>query len=225
MAWTSPTTWSVGAVVTASQLNTQIRDNLRYLKGLDGAVQIENTLQPGYGFNTQFPAAAISIPASTHATSRRALFAVDDWQFMQDFNGNGTKDFAFYQVSAALRRFVIDTSGRVGIGATSPTGQFHVKGAISNWIFFEFDALAGVAQTVLATSSLSYAMAGTAICRPSNGASPTTTSLAANNPTSFNIYNDGGGNNCQLTYASGGFTVARTAGALTYKVSIFLQTL
>lgn len=32
MAWTTPTTWTVGALVTADQLNVQLRDNLTFLK-------------------------------------------------------------------------------------------------------------------------------------------------------------------------------------------------
>jgi len=34
MAWTSPATWAVNAVLTAAQLNTHLRDNLAYLKGV-----------------------------------------------------------------------------------------------------------------------------------------------------------------------------------------------
>jgi len=33
MAWTSPRTWVAAAVLTAAQLNEQVRDNLNYLKG------------------------------------------------------------------------------------------------------------------------------------------------------------------------------------------------
>ena len=40
MAWVSPRTWVAGEVVTAALGNTHWRDNLRYLKGLDGAVTI-----------------------------------------------------------------------------------------------------------------------------------------------------------------------------------------
>jgi len=48
MAWTTPRTWVTGEVVTASIMNTHIRDNLRYIKGLDGAVQIDdNIVFPG----------------------------------------------------------------------------------------------------------------------------------------------------------------------------------
>lgn len=33
MAWTTPSDWTTGQVVSASNLNTQVRDNLKYLKG------------------------------------------------------------------------------------------------------------------------------------------------------------------------------------------------
>jgi len=123
--------------------------------------------------------------------------------------------------TTATERMRIVGDGKIGMGITTPTGPLHVSGAIASWVFFEFDALAGVAKTVLATSSALYAMAGFAICRPSNGATAVVTSLGAAPLTSFNIYSVGG-DTCQLTLASGGFTVVRTAGALTYKVAIFL---
>ncbi len=47
MAWTAPRTWTTGEIVTASMLNTDIRDNLRYMKGLDGDVRIEDDLAIG----------------------------------------------------------------------------------------------------------------------------------------------------------------------------------
>lgn len=43
MAWATPTTRSTGYVVTASNWNEIVND-LRYLKGLDGAVAIENAI-------------------------------------------------------------------------------------------------------------------------------------------------------------------------------------
>ena len=43
MAWTTPTTRSTGYVVTASNWNEIVND-LRYLKGLDGPVAIENAI-------------------------------------------------------------------------------------------------------------------------------------------------------------------------------------
>jgi len=43
MAWSTPTTRSTGYVVTASNWNEIVND-LRYLKGLDGPVAIENAI-------------------------------------------------------------------------------------------------------------------------------------------------------------------------------------
>ena len=43
MTWATPTTRSTGYVVTASNWNEIVND-LRYLKGLDGAVAIENAI-------------------------------------------------------------------------------------------------------------------------------------------------------------------------------------
>jgi len=43
MAWATPTTRSTGYVVTASNWNEVVND-LRYLKGLDGPVAIENAI-------------------------------------------------------------------------------------------------------------------------------------------------------------------------------------
>jgi len=43
MAWATPTTRSTGYIVTASNWNEIVND-LRYLKGLDGPVAIENAI-------------------------------------------------------------------------------------------------------------------------------------------------------------------------------------
>ncbi len=47
MAWTAPYDWSVGEVVTAAKLNEQLRHNMRYLKGLDEDVVIEDDINIG----------------------------------------------------------------------------------------------------------------------------------------------------------------------------------
>lgn len=44
MAWTAPRTWVTSEVVTAALMNSAVRDNLRYLKGLDGAITIEDDI-------------------------------------------------------------------------------------------------------------------------------------------------------------------------------------
>ncbi len=44
MAWTAPRTWVMGEIVTAAMMNTHVRANLRYLKGLDGTVAIDDAM-------------------------------------------------------------------------------------------------------------------------------------------------------------------------------------
>lgn len=50
MAWTNPTTWTAGQVVTAANLNTEVRDNLLYLYGVDNGLGAWTTVQ----FTTAF---------------------------------------------------------------------------------------------------------------------------------------------------------------------------
>jgi hypothetical protein len=45
MAYTTPSTWVDGAVVAASDLNAQIRDNVKYLKGTSGVISLENAVE------------------------------------------------------------------------------------------------------------------------------------------------------------------------------------
>ena len=44
MAWTAPRDWSAGEIVTESMMDEQVKNNLRYLKGLDGVPTIESGL-------------------------------------------------------------------------------------------------------------------------------------------------------------------------------------
>jgi len=56
MAWTAPATWTTGQVVTAAELNEQIKDNETYLKGqtdrLDTLTQ--SVVTGSRGFNTTY---------------------------------------------------------------------------------------------------------------------------------------------------------------------------
>jgi len=44
MGWTAPRTYTVGEIITKAILDAHVRDNLRYLKGLDGVPTIESGL-------------------------------------------------------------------------------------------------------------------------------------------------------------------------------------
>jgi len=44
MSWTNPRTWRVGEIVTKAIMDLHVKDNLRYLKGLDGVPTIQSGL-------------------------------------------------------------------------------------------------------------------------------------------------------------------------------------
>ncbi len=44
MGWTLPRVWSVGEIITKAIMDLHIKDNLRYLKGLDGVPTVESGL-------------------------------------------------------------------------------------------------------------------------------------------------------------------------------------
>jgi Chaperone of endosialidase len=77
--------------------------------------------------NQQYPT-ALSILPSTHATSRRSLIKLDDWQILQDITGTGSKDFTIYQGSTLSQRLTIGTTGNVGVGINTPTEKLEVNG-------------------------------------------------------------------------------------------------
>jgi len=95
------------------------RLHVAYTTGSGPAVTIESG-------NNGFPN-ALSILASTHATSRRASLRLDDWFVLQDITGTGTKDFSIYQNATGLNRLTINTSGNVGIGTNNASELLHLE--------------------------------------------------------------------------------------------------
>jgi hypothetical protein len=60
MAWTSPKTWAVGNVLTASEMNTYVRDNTAFLNAPpstrvynNAAISVNNTTNTTLTFNTE----------------------------------------------------------------------------------------------------------------------------------------------------------------------------
>lgn len=177
MAWTAPATYSVSEVVTASKLNTHIRDNLLYLKGQAGAVAIEDDMTIGA---TTAAAARLHVIRSgggvqealrlDNVTNTAGNGSSVVWRnAAQSFhaaliqavrNGSGT-DFLL-QFGASANFTSVDalvgmtlTSAGLGIGTAAPAGKLHVLGAgAGGAIFFESAVVAGTAVQVLPSGGL-----------------------------------------------------------------------
>lgn len=65
MAWTTPTTWTAGSVVTASDLNAQIRDNLLYLLVRPGSV-VKRVVANNGSYSTSGSAASFAYIDTTN---------------------------------------------------------------------------------------------------------------------------------------------------------------
>ena len=121
--------WSGGALGTSSTLNTIYWNN----SGNAGIGTNANTTNRLYiqADNTQY-AKPLVISASTHATSRRTSVMIDNWELLQDYSGNGTKDFAIYDsTGGGARIYIAATTGNVALGATSAAYKLHVAGDIN----------------------------------------------------------------------------------------------
>jgi hypothetical protein len=81
--------------------------------------------------SSQYPS-SIYINPTTHATSRRAAVWTGDWGMLQDFNGDGTKNFSITQnfSNTYPTRFFIDATGNTGIGTSSPAEKLEVNGNV-----------------------------------------------------------------------------------------------
>lgn len=81
--------------------------------------------------STQYPSSLVINP-TTNATSKRAAIWMGNWGVLQDFNGDGTRNFSITQNASGSypTRFFINTSGNVGIGTSSPTETLEVSGNV-----------------------------------------------------------------------------------------------
>ena len=96
---------------------------------------------------------------------------------------------------------------------------------IGNGLFWSYDGVDGTARTAYdnGTDDVLYGVTGQFFIRDSAGniAGGQITVTAPSG--TFNLYDDGGTNTCQLQVnADGSVTVQRTAGSRTYKVMLFL---
>lgn len=116
MAWATPWTATTGQVVTAAQMN-QIRDNLRYLKGLDGQVTLENNVALAYAAGSGAPNLIIKNTTGGAATAGQLSFYDPSDVVRGQLLGFGNQD-GFRLYGGGPGRVVI--WGAAGINSATP---------------------------------------------------------------------------------------------------------
>jgi hypothetical protein len=242
MAWTAPKTWSVSEVVTASMMNTHVRDNLKYLKGQAGGVAIEDSLTVGSATSPSAPLHAIAASASIvetirldnptngasnggRITWRNAAQTPIAALVQAARNGGGTgfllqfgASSNFTTTDAAVGMTL--TSAGLGVGTVAPAAPLHVKGTAASIIPIEASGLTSGTITCLPTSSFTKFVGIIGAARDETGAYNNMFSLclpSGAGGTAF--FGSGAPNQLQAATASGGLTITRVGGTNTYSFS------
>ena len=244
MAWTAPTSpyFSVGQVVNATNMNV-LSDNLRYLKGTDGAVTIDSTVTLPSGLNIGTAAGANGTTVGLHiARAGQSAFDLQNtttggtpsagarWRLFADNvgGGGGNCTFGFYDVTNTRITLGLSDEGYLGVRQTAPAGPIHANGAIGRWLFYEYDGLAGTTVVLVpnGASDVVYGMQLFSLVRTSSGVVQTANTGSA--PLTVGatgaLYTDGGTNQVAFRIlANGQIEMQRTLGSLTYKVALMAQ--
>jgi len=133
-------------------------------------------------------------------------------------------DLVFLNHGAELMRGT--SLGRLGIGTTSAQGKLHVYDTGGGFLHRYASGVNGSATTIIAdaTGDVTLCLSGTFTI--SDGAGNTAGGVITKTVPggTFNLYDDGGTNTCQLQISAGGaVTVIRTAGSRTYAVNLQLN--
>jgi hypothetical protein len=104
MGWTSPRTWNVGEIVTKALMDLHIRDNFRYLKGLDGAVSLDDALilPDGAGKYLHIPILTTTQRDNLTPTAGMMVYNSTTTQFNKYENGAWRADLGFNSAHANL---------------------------------------------------------------------------------------------------------------------------
>lgn len=202
MAWTALTSpmFTVGQVVTAAQMNA-LSDNLRYLKGTDGAIVLDNNV--AIGTSGAAPSTTLqvlgNIRAGTNNTAlasiQRAITirgAADNAAFAVEAAGTSGRSWGFFTTdtssttsllgaagsltifdqTANLPAMTIDGSRRVGVGTIAPQALLHVKeGTGGSMVFSAKTGIVGTTITILPAGTVTRAVVAFGVADNGAGAS------------------------------------------------------
>ena len=138
MTWTAPATWTAAQVVGATDLNTQLRDNLIYLVGGGSP-----------------PAAIVREGVADYSTSSTSFVDVDVTNLIRTITPQGGKIWGWFACrltadntasSEAQVDVILDSTTRFG----GTNGAAYQPQNSANWICFPFyfSTTAGVAHTI-----------------------------------------------------------------------------
>lgn len=245
MAWTAPATWSVSEIVTASKMNTHVRDNFAYLKGQAGTVAIEDTISLGPA--TAGPTSGLLIGGNGSGNRTSYLDLVGDGtnaygmrfiRYNTGVNANtdilhrGTGGMGFqaqdasgyiYFTTGGGEAVRIDGNKNVGIGTASPQGRLQVNNAVGGAAFVGASGVGGTASTLLIAGTVTAVANMYFTIRDSNGTCTSSITVAVVLGATHNMVADGT-NTYQFQVSAGGaVTVQRTAGSRTFSIVGWVQ--
>ena len=152
MAWTTPRTWVSGEIVTAALGNAHWRDNLRYLKGLDGVPTIES----GLTIDNTDGDERLLLPLLTTAECSTVLNAEGEVAFdsqthdLKYYNGSAiisAKDAATLSIASQAQGDILYASSATAFARLGPgtSGQFlKTQGAAANPVWASALAAVGI---------------------------------------------------------------------------------
>lgn len=148
MAWTTPRTWVTGELVTASLLNTHVRDNLNYTKEIGYAKEVTGTLSfTNTGFadldaltGTSTNAMQVSISTTDTAivglsaniyNAQAGAITVASWRISGATTANSSDANALYYESSSSNDQIQAGIIRVVTGLTPGTNVFEVQARVN----------------------------------------------------------------------------------------------
>ena len=171
MAWSSPRTWNTGDIVTAAQLNTELRDNLNYLKGNSGLVNLASSLD-----TTGVLRATGATSPPTGAGTELIYVGGTGYLLAYDRSAAGFRPLIMAGTTlewdvASTPAMMLDANRNLGIGTMSPQGRLHGYDTISGFIHWKYDGVDGTVRTIVpdGTGDCLYLLRFMSVVRCSDG--------------------------------------------------------